>query len=64
MGKLLSLGDGVKILTPTEQKKIVGGMNSIDVYCKGYKNLYCNNDADCPSKCFCSSFYHKCIDDK
>lgn len=63
MEKFFSLGDGITILTPAEQKKIVGGMD-ISLRCRGYINLKCNNDEDCPSSCFCNSVYFMCIDKK
>lgn len=45
--------DFIIILTPAEQKKIVGGFLG-DRRCGKNENMICRDDADCPGDCICN----------
>lgn len=56
----LFIGNGVTMLTPAEQKEIVGGLAAYS--CGGNWNLPCMTNADCPGDCICNSVIYYCVE--
>lgn len=54
-------GNGVTMLTPAEQKEIVGGASE-SYWCGKNKNLKCKSSEDCPGVCICNSALWVCVE--
>lgn len=57
----LFIGNGVTMLSPAEQKEIVGGLYE-NYWCGKNKNLKCKSDADCPGVCICNTTVWVCVE--